>query len=305
MAAEGQAASNASKALAIGAAALGAGVALGVGVGYLLFGGSSAKGCGVEAKTGGGVVDKRLGLPTHLYEYLLRVGTRESKELVAIRELTDAMPQRMMQISPDEGAFLHALVRAIDGKVRHSLRADSDTTPRLPHTACLHRHAAQVGIEVGTFTGYSALCFASALPRDGQLHVFDISDEYVSKGRPHWQAAGVSGRIVEHIGDAKDLLAAEVAHRGSGWADFAFIDADKEGYPAYVEACLTALRPGGVLLIDNVIWHGKVADEAHQDPATVTLRSLNAKMQGDARVHWCIVPVGDGVGMAVKAEGTH
>ncbi|CAE7938850.1 mdmC [Symbiodinium sp. KB8] len=278
MAAEGQAASNASKALAIGAAALGAGVALGVGVGYLLFGGSSAKGCGVEAKTGGGVVDKRLGLPTPLYEYLLRVGTRESKELVAIRELTDAMPQRMMQISPDEGAFLHALVRAIDGKV---------------------------GIEVGTFTGYSALCFASALPRDGQLHVFDISDEYVSKGRPHWQAAGVSGRIVEHIGDAKDLLAAEVAHRGSGWADFAFIDADKEGYPAYVEACLTALRPGGVLLIDNVIWHGKVADEAHQDPATVTLRSLNAKMQGDARVHWCIVPVGDGVGMAVKAEGTH
>jgi predicted O-methyltransferase YrrM len=216
---------------------------------------------------------KSSGMADWLYEYVCKVGTQETPQHVAIRELTAKMPERLMQISPDQGQFLSNFTKATGAKTI---------------------------VEVGTFTGYSALCFATALPPGGQLHVFDISDKFVAKGRPHWRAAGVSARVKEHIGDARALLAAEVATRGSGWADIVFIDADKTSYDVYVELALTALRPGGALLIDNMLWFGRVARPRYQDDDTVALRNLNAKLHADPRVDYSILPLGDGVGFAVK-----
>ncbi len=216
---------------------------------------------------------KSSGMADWLFDYVCRVGTQETLQHKELRALTAKMPQRLMQISPDQGQFLSNFTKAT---------------------------GARVIVEIGTFTGYSALCFASALPPGGELHVFDISDEFVSKGRPHWRASGISSRITEHIGDAKKLFAAEVQRRGAEWADIVFIDADKTGYDTYVELALQALRPGGAVLIDNMLWFGKVARDSYQDEETVALRKLNQKLHDDERVDYCILPLGDGVGFAVK-----
>ncbi len=208
-----------------------------------------------------------------LHGYLVEVSVRESDSLRALREVTAELPNRNMQIAPEQGAFMGWLVTSL---------------------------GARRAIEVGTFTGYSALAVAEALPEDGRVVCCDVSEEFTSIGLPHWERAGVRGKIDLRIGPASETLAAMIDAGEAGTYDFAFIDADKEGYDAYYEACLTLLRPGGVIAIDNVLWGGSVADASNQEPSTRALRAINDKVFADARVRACMVPVGDGLTLATK-----
>lgn len=209
-----------------------------------------------------------------LHRYLLRLGTRESQAAQALRLKTLAATRlHAMQISPEQGAFMALLVRLIGA--RHTL-------------------------EVGTFTGYSALVVAEALPPDGKVIACDVSEEWTAIGRPFWERAGVAGKIDLRLAPAVETLDALLAAGGAGSIDFAFIDADKPNYDAYYERCLELVRPGGVIGIDNVLWGGRVADEAVDDEATRAIRALNAKVQGDARVDITMLPIGDGLTLAVK-----
>jgi predicted O-methyltransferase YrrM len=158
---------------------------------------------------------------------------------------------------------------------------------------------AKRAIEVGTFTGYGSLAIASALPADGQLICCDISEEWTAIGQRYWQRAGVAGRIDLRLAPATETLA-KLAATEPGRFDFAFIDADKGGYSAYYELCLTLMRPGGVIALDNMLWYGKVADNTVQDADTRALRALNEKISKDERVDACLLSVGDGVTVARK-----
>ena len=191
------------------------------------------------------------------------------------RELVDATREAMgdlsiMQIAEEQGPFLTWLVRLL---------------------------GARRAVEVGTFTGLSALCIADGLPTDGTLTCFDISDEYVSIGRPFWERAGVTDRIEVVIGPAGETLA---AHTFDGPLDFAFIDADKPGYPHYYEVILGQMRQGGVIVFDNMLWSGNVVDESIDDDNTNTIRSVNDVVAADDRVDAVLLNVGDGLLMATK-----
>ena len=209
-----------------------------------------------------------------LHDYLLRVGTRESavaKELRA-KTLTATRAHRM-QISPEQGAFMALLVRLLGVK-----RA----------------------IEVGTFTGYSALVVAEALPDNGRLIACDVSEEWTVVGRPFWQRAGVAEKIDLRLAPAAETLDGLLAAGDAGAFDFAFIDADKANYDTYYERCLALLRTGGVVGIDNVLWGGRVANEKADDADTQAIRALNAKVRDDSRVDVAMLPIGDGLTLAVK-----
>jgi predicted O-methyltransferase YrrM len=188
-----------------------------------------------------------------------------------LRRETARLPNAGMQIGADLGALLGLLIRTLD---------------------------ARNAIEVGTFTGYSALAVASALPADGRLVACDISDEWTSIGRRHWIEAGVADRIVLRLGPAANTLQALLRERGEGSFDFMFIDADKTGYDAYYESGLKLVRRGGIIALDNMIWGGRVADPAVNDADTVALRTLNAKIAADDRVDACLATIGDGVMLA-------
>jgi predicted O-methyltransferase YrrM len=153
-------------------------------------------------------------------------------------------------------------------------------------------------VEVGTFTGYSALAMAMALPPGGRIVCCDISEEYTAVARRYWKEAGVADRIDLRLGPAKETLAKLLATDGPASHDLAFIDADKTGYDAYYEACLQLLRPGGIIAIDNVLWSGRVADPAVTDADTAALRALNAKIRDDRRVDAVVLTVGDGLTLA-------
>ncbi len=158
---------------------------------------------------------------------------------------------------------------------------------------------ARRAIEVGVFTGYSALTVALALPDDGELLACDISDEYTRVGRPFWEQAGVAKKIELRLGPARETLDARLAAGEAGRYDFAFIDADKVGYDAYYERCLQLLRAGGLIAIDNTLWGGSVARPA-TDADTTALQLLNAKLHGDERVDLSMLPIGDGPTLARK-----
>ena len=209
-----------------------------------------------------------------LHEYLLRFGTRESAVAKALRaETRTATEWHPMQISPEQGAFMAFLVRLL-----HVERA----------------------IEVGTFTGYSALVVAEALPADGRLVACDVSEEWTAVGRPFWEQAGVADKIDLRLAPAAETLDGLLAAGDAGAFDFAFIDADKANYDTYYERCLTLLRAGGVVGIDNVLWGGRVANEQADDADTRAIRALNAKVRDDARVDVAMLPVGDGLTLARK-----
>ena len=209
-----------------------------------------------------------------LYEYLLREGIPESDAARALREETRSATQwHGMQISPEQGAFMHLLVRLL---------------------------GARRAIEVGTFTGYSALVVAEALPPDGLLVACDVSAEWTAVGRPFWERAGVAGRIDLRLQPAADTLDELIAQGDAGTFDLAFIDADKANYGTYYERCLTLVRAGGVVAVDNVLWGGRVADPRANDDDTNAIRALNAKIRGDRRVHAVTVPIGDGLTLALK-----
>ncbi len=209
-----------------------------------------------------------------LYDYLLANGTRESAVARQLRDHTLAAARaHRMQISPEQGAFMQLLVRLL---------------------------GARRTLEVGTFTGYSALVVAEALPDDGRLVACDVSEEWTAIGRPFWERAGVADKIDLRLKPALDTLDELIAAGESGSFDFAFIDADKAGYDAYYERCLTLLRRGGVVGIDNVLWGGSVADETAQDEDTAAIRALNLKVHADQRVDAAMLPIGDGLTLAVK-----
>jgi predicted O-methyltransferase YrrM len=158
---------------------------------------------------------------------------------------------------------------------------------------------AKRAIEVGTFTGYGSLAIASALPADGKLICCDISEEWTAIGKRYWERAGVAARIDLRLAPARETLATLAASE-AGRFDFAFIDADKGGYDAYYEACLTLMRRGGVIALDNMLWYGAVADSSVRDADTLALRALNEKIRDDDRVDACLLSVGDGVMVARK-----
>lgn len=214
-----------------------------------------------------------LPLTEHLRDYLLSVSLRETPAQAALREATRSVRGALMQISPEQGAFMALLVE-LTGTRR--------------------------AIEVGTFTGYSALAVAQAMPADGRLVCCDVSEEWTAIGRRHWEMAGVADRIDLRLGPAMETLDSLIAAGGAGQWDMAFIDADKANYDGYYERCLTLLRPGGLVLIDNVLWSGAVADPARTDADTTALRALNAKLHGDERVTLAMLPVGDGLTLALK-----
>ncbi len=205
--------------------------------------------------------------------YLAETGLRDHAALARCRAETAALEWAMMQISPEQGAFMQMLARLINAK------------------RC---------IEVGVFTGYSSLAVALALPSDGRIEAFDISEEWTSKARAYWADAGVADKINLHIGPAGEGLEALLRDGGEGQYDFAFIDADKTGYDAYYEACLRLLRPGGLIAIDNALWSGKVADPTDQGEDTIALRALNAKIHKDTRVEMALVPLADGIMLVQK-----
>lgn len=216
--------------------------------------------------------DHTLNLDDALYHYLLEHSLREHPAQAALREATRTHVHARMQISPEQGQFMALLVRLI---------------------------GARQTIEIGVFTGYSALSVALALPEDGHLLACDISDEYTRVGRPFWEAAGVAHKIDLQLAPALTTLDARLAAGAAGHYDFAFIDADKTGYDGYYERCLQLLRRGGLIAIDNVLWSGSVARPA-KDADTATLQALNDKLHRDERIDLSLLPIGDGLTLARK-----
>jgi predicted O-methyltransferase YrrM len=212
-------------------------------------------------------------LPEAIERYVSFEITAETPVQKRLRAETARLPEAGMQIGPDEGALLALLAKAIGTR-----RA----------------------LEIGTFTGYSALAVAMALPADGRLVCCDKSEEWTAIARRYWREAGVAQRIELRLGPARDTLEALRAEHGPGSFDFAFIDADKSAYDAYYEACVFLLRSGGLIALDNMLWSGEVVNRAVRDADTRALRALNAKIRDDARVDSCLATVGDGVMLVRK-----
>jgi predicted O-methyltransferase YrrM len=207
-----------------------------------------------------------------LYGYLLQT-LREPDVLARLRKETAELPSGGMQISPEQGQLMALLVELC---------------------------GARRTLEVGVFTGYSSTVVALALPADGKLVACDISEEWTSVARRYWREAGVESKIELHVRPALETLDSLLAAGHADSFDFAFIDADKTGYDAYYERCLTLIRRGGLLAVDNTLWSGSVSDATDQRESTRAIRALNAKIAADARVTASLVPIGDGLYLARK-----
>jgi predicted O-methyltransferase YrrM len=205
--------------------------------------------------------------------YVRAVGVREPEVLRRQREGTDAHPRAGMQCSPEQGQFLQFLVRAI---------------------------GARNTIEVGVFLGYSSTAVALALPADGKIIACDVSEEFTATARRTWADAGVADKVDLRIRPALETLDALLAEGRAGSFDFAFIDADKTNYWNYYERCLQLLRRGGVIAVDNVLWHGQVVDAADRSPDTEAIREFNRRVQADTRVAFSLATIGDGLTLACK-----
>ncbi|MGB7737582.1 MAG: class I SAM-dependent methyltransferase [Steroidobacteraceae bacterium] len=217
--------------------------------------------------------NRSIVLTDSLYEYMNDVSLREPPLLLALREETAELTQRSMQISAEQGQFMALLVRLIGAR------------------RCL---------EVGVFTGYSSLATALALPDEGRVIACDVSEEWTAIARRYWQRAGVDHKIDLRLAPATETLDALVAEGQGGTFDFAFIDADKTNYLAYYERTLALLRTGGLVLIDNTLWSGRVADPEVADADTVALRHFNEVLHRDERVDLSLLPLGDGLTLARK-----
>jgi predicted O-methyltransferase YrrM len=218
-------------------------------------------------------VKQRSLLPEAVERYVSKELTHESPLLAELRAETAKLPRGTMQIGADQGAFMGLLVRLLGAR------------------RCL---------EIGTFTGYSALVVASALPPDGRLVCCDVSEEWTGIARRYWQRAGFSDRIELHLAPARETLAKLLETGQAGSFDFAFIDADKTSYDEYYEACLQLVRSGGLIAIDNTLWEGAVADPGIHDTDTDAIRAINRKVSDDRRVDSVLVTIGDGVMLARK-----
>jgi predicted O-methyltransferase YrrM len=218
-------------------------------------------------------MEQRTLLPEAVERYVSTELTHESPLLAELRAETAKLPRHGMQISADQGAFMAILVRLIGAR------------------RCL---------EIGTFTGYSALVVAAALPAGGRLVACDVSDEWTQIARRYWKRAGLADRIELHLAPARDTLGKLLKDGGANSFDFAFIDADKSSYDQYYEACLQLVRPGGLIAIDNTLWDGAVVDPSDHEADTEAIRAINRKVSDDNRVDAVLLTVGDGVMLARK-----
>lgn len=208
-----------------------------------------------------------------LYSYLLSVSLREPEILARLRAETRKLANANMQIAPEQGQFMALLAKLI-GARRY--------------------------LEIGTYTGYSALAVALALPPDGEVIACDVNAEWTDVARRYWAEAGVGERISLRLAPAARTLAALLAEGRAGGFDLAFIDADKTGYADYYERCLELLRPGGVIMVDNVLWDGRVAVPDAADSDTLALKAFNRTLMADQRIDLSLVPIGDGLTLARK-----
>jgi caffeoyl-CoA O-methyltransferase len=211
---------------------------------------------------------KTLQMSEALHAYLLANSLRETPVQRALRAATSRMPRSTMQIAPEQGQFLQLLL-----KLTGALRC----------------------VEIGTFTGYSALAMALALPRGGRIVCCDLSEEWTSVARKYWARASVSKKIQLRLGPALETL-----KELKGPFDFAFIDADKANYQNYFERCLKLVRRGGLIAIDNTLWYGRVIDRRDQSADTLAIRAFNRRLRRDRRVDIVLVPIGDGLTLALK-----
>jgi caffeoyl-CoA O-methyltransferase len=207
------------------------------------------------------------------YQYLVKTSVRETDVARRLREETQQLPMAQMQIGPDQGQFLQLLVQLI---------------------------RAQKTLEVGVFTGYSALWVAAALPDEGKIVACDVSEEYTAVARRYWKEAGVDHKIDLRLRPALETLDELLAQGGASTFDFAFIDADKSNYDNYYERALQLIRTGGLIAVDNTIWSGRVANPNESDTDTVAIRKLNEKLHRDERVALSMLTVGDGLTLAMK-----
>jgi predicted O-methyltransferase YrrM len=221
------------------------------------------------------MTNQTLGLEPQIYDYLQSVSLREPEILTQLRQETTQHPMGRMQISPEQGQFMVLLMQLL---------------------------VANKTLDIGVFTGYSALVVALALPPQGKVIACDISEESTAIARRYWQQAGVADKIDLHIAPAQETLDKLIATGEAATFDFAFIDADKSNYSIYYEQALQLIRPGGLIAIDNVLWSGRVADNQIQDNRTNKIRAFNQKLHQDQRVSISLVPVGDGLTLAMKRQ---
>ncbi|MBV9389895.1 MAG: class I SAM-dependent methyltransferase [Chroococcidiopsidaceae cyanobacterium CP_BM_ER_R8_30] len=219
------------------------------------------------------MLKKTIGLENQLYDYLLSASLREPDVLKQLRQATASHPRALMQIAPEQGQFMALLIQM--------LRATKT-------------------LEIGVFTGYSSLAVALALPPNGKIVACDVSEEFTAIARRYWQRAGVADKIDLRLAPALVTLDQLLATGQAETFDFAFIDADKQNYDSYYERSLQLVRPGGLIAIDNVLWSGRVADPQDRDKITLTIRALNDKLLHDERVSLSLVPIGDGLTLALK-----
>ena len=208
-----------------------------------------------------------------LSRYLLNTGVRESSYLKQLREETHHREDHMMQIAPEQGQFMAMLVQLLNAKNI---------------------------IEIGVFTGYSSLAMAEVLPQEGQIIACDINEETTAVAQKYWDKAGVANHIDLRLAPALDTLQSLLNEGKHNSIDMVFIDADKPAYDAYYEKSLELLRPGGMILLDNMLWSGLVADDSIQDECTEALRQLNQKIHQDDRVNMVLLPLADGISMVRK-----
>jgi len=217
--------------------------------------------------------NKSLSMSEPLYAYLREISLREAEPLARLRDETSHLPLSAMQISPEQGQFMQLLVKALG--IRHA-------------------------IEIGVFTGYSSLCVALAMPEDGRIVACDINESWTGIARRYWKEAGVDHKIELRIAPALETLDTLIGNDLEGRFDFAFIDADKTGYKDYYERALTLIRPGGLIAVDNTLWNGNVVDPDNQSDDTRAIREFNQFIHTDARVDVSMLPIGDGLTLALK-----
>ncbi len=217
--------------------------------------------------------NRSIGLTDALQDYIVKHSVREPEALRRLREETARLPEHGMQIAHEQGQFMALLIRLM---------------------------RARRALEVGVFTGYSSTAVALALPDDGRLTAFDVSEEYTAVARRYWKEAGVENKIELRLGPARETLDRLLDEGGAHQYDFAFIDADKESYDAYYERTLALVRPGGLILLDNVLRDGRVVDPDAKDAATEAVRAINVKLVADERVEVSLLPLADGLMLAMK-----
>ena len=217
--------------------------------------------------------NKTFTMSDTLSAYMQSVSLREPDVLTRLREETSRLSMSLMQIAPEQGQFMQLLVKALG--IRRA-------------------------IEVGVFTGYSTLCVALAMPDDGRIVACDINKEWTDIAQRYWKEAGVDNKIELRLAPALETLDALIDEQLQNKFDFAFIDADKAGYKDYYERVLALIRPGGLIAIDNTLWNGSVTDESDQTESTQAIRDINRHVHADERVDISLLPIGDGLTLALK-----